>query len=469
MGNFYQKLLDWAIHPKLIKDPEIFRKAKFAADFSFLNIATALLYTSFYVYAGFIPGIISVSFGYLGVAIAFFILKKIGHLHLLAHWYAFTILYIISPIGFWDGGIQSVAFIHYCIGILGAFWIGNMKIGFLWTAIFMSIMIALGVFEYLGIQFPDWIIGQNQVIFVYLVSIGILGFVAQISAISEMGLQDLQSKLSKSKEQLVEKEKMASLGQLTAGIAHEINNPINFMNGNAIALQMDLKDLEPILAELLEWKKSPNSNKSLQKIKNHLSDVDLAFVLDEMNHITDGIQRGSKRIQNIVSSLKTFSHQSEEKFSLHQLNDLLNAALTILQNKINEHQIVIRKHYGDLPEISCMPARLNQVFMNLLDNAIDAIGMKGTITLSTSLDNDYAIISIHDTGVGIEEQDRPYLFDPFYTTKEIGKGTGLGLSISYGIIKEHGGRIEVFSKLNEGTEFRVKLPLKEAPATDNEI
>ncbi len=257
--------------------------------------------------------------------------------------------------------------------------------------------------------------------------------------------------------QLVQSEKMASLGQLTAGIAHEINNPINFVASNVQALRMDFEDMKPFFQKLSELN-GQNNDQWLRDFKSLKSDMDLEFLQTEIDQLISGIERGARRTQNIITGLRTFSRSVGEKFAEADIHEGIEATLTILNSKF-KHRIEIHKNYGDIPLINCQFEKLNQVFMNLISNAIDAIEGEGHIYITTKKEEDKLLISIRDSGDGMEATVQKKIFEPFYTTKEVGKGTGLGLAISYSIIKKHNGNIDVISEKGKGTEFIITLPI----------
>ena len=269
--------------------------------------------------------------------------------------------------------------------------------------------------------------------------------------------EDLLQHLEDAQDQLVQSEKMASLGQLTAGIAHEINNPINFVSSNLEALKLDFEDLNQLL---VLFPKLQDGSIDKTTLLNKAKDIDLDFLLEEMNALIEGMGRGATRTRDIVSSLKTFSRQGQEVFLPADIHEGIDAALMILSNQL-KHRIVVEKQYGNLPAIDCQIDKLNQVFVNLINNASDAINGEGKITIKTSQQDNWVEIKIKDTGSGMDEATQKHIFEPFYTTKEIGVGTGLGLYISYGIIEQHHGNIRVWSKLEEGTEFTILLPIKQ--------
>jgi two-component system, NtrC family, sensor kinase len=288
------------------------------------------------------------------------------------------------------------------------------------------------------------------------------GVIDRTKALS-VALQELQE----SQTQLIQTEKLSSLGQLVAGVAHEINNPINFIQGNVIHIDRYSQDLLNVIHAYQTH--YPNPPQALQDI---LEDLDLEFLQEDLVKLTSSMKMGTDRIQQIVLSLRNFSRLDESESQAVDLHEGIDSTLLILQHRLNirseRPKIEIVKAYDNLPLIECYPSPINQVFMNLLANAIDALDdntsqntSPDTIWISThQIDQDWVRIVIADNGAGIPEGVRSQMFDPFFTTKSIGKGTGLGLSISYKIVtKHHGGRITCDSIVGEGTKFVIEIPM----------
>jgi len=275
-------------------------------------------------------------------------------------------------------------------------------------------------------------------------------------------LNDLITKMKSMQEQMIISEKMASLGQLTAGIAHEINNPINFVSSNISPLKTDLKELKELCRKYKDLHNSENVTLDLKNIETFTKEIDPEFLYHEIETLTNGIEEGAERTKKIVMGLRIFSRMDEDEFKETDIHEGLESTLMLLQNKV-KNRIEVKKKYGDIPHIECIPGKINQVLMNVLNNASEAIRAKGVITISTSLDSKKkkVIISLKDNGTGMKEAVRRRIFEPFYTTKKIGQGTGLGLSISYGIIEEHHGSIEAKSEVGKGSEFIITLPVKQ--------
>lgn len=276
-------------------------------------------------------------------------------------------------------------------------------------------------------------------------------------------LDNLQVTLTNLKEaqaKLVSQEKMAGLGQLTAGIAHEINNPINFVSGNIKPLRRDIADVKEILEKYAEIKESSDLKELLEEIEELKEDIDLDYVLNELDDLINDIENGAQRTAEIVRELRDFSRLDEDNVKMADLEVGIDSTLKILKNKYKEKAEIV-KEYAEIPEIECFPGKINQVFMNILTNGIQAIPDKGTVTITTKDLGEEVSITIKDNGSGMTEETRKKIYDPFYTTKDVGEGTGLGMSISYGIIKDHNGRIELESELGVGTEFTIVLPKKQ--------
>lgn len=268
----------------------------------------------------------------------------------------------------------------------------------------------------------------------------------------------LLTELRETQTQLVQSEKMASLGQLTAGVAHEINNPINFVSANIKPLKEDLNDILECIGQyekVIEENKLENYFSELEKFKKN---KDIIFSMQEIQELLKGIEEGASRTTEIVKGLRNFSRLDQNIIKKANMNEGIESTLTLLHS-VYKDRIEIEKDLGEIQEVECLPGQINQVLMNILSNAIQAIHDKGEIFIKTWEEEPMVKISIKDTGSGMSEVTKQKIFDPFFTTKEVGKGTGLGLSISYGIIEKHKGKIEVISEPGKGTEFIISLPI----------
>lgn len=269
--------------------------------------------------------------------------------------------------------------------------------------------------------------------------------------------------LQRTQLQMVQSEKMSALGQTVAGIAHEINNPVNFIHGNISHLEQYTRDLLRIIQAYQQH--YPNPPQSLQDL---ITDIDLDFLTEDVQKLLQSARIGTERITEIVLSLRNFSRLDEAELKLVDIHEGIDSTLVILRHRLkatpHRPEIAVIRDYGELPLIDCYPGQLNQVFMNLLSNAIDALEEhdipQKTIRIWTEFLGDTIAIHIADNGIGISEAACRRIFNPFFTTKPIGKGTGLGLSISYQIVTEkHGGKLYCHSQPGAGTEFVIELPL----------
>ena len=270
---------------------------------------------------------------------------------------------------------------------------------------------------------------------------------------------ELYENLQLAQSQLIQSEKMASLGMLTAGIAHEINNPINYINVSSEALQLDFEDLQKFLNAFIKLEKSDNHTYEVQELIDQAKSLDVPFLSKEIGEMVFGIKDGVGRVSEIINGLRTFTHHSAGNFEKEDLQENLDAALALLKSKIDQKNLKIAKALQPIPNINCHGARINQVFVNIFDNAIEAMDNGGTIEIKCQKQHENIIIEIKDNGIGMDAQTVKRIFDPFYTTKDIGKGTGLGMAISYGIIKDHNGEITVQSEIGKGTLVRIDLPI----------
>ncbi len=260
--------------------------------------------------------------------------------------------------------------------------------------------------------------------------------------------------------QLLQSEKLAAIGQLAAGIAHEINNPIGFVSSNMTTLgdyMADLFEMMDACAVLVDSDAIPTD--TLERLRTLKKQKDLDFLRLDIPQLITESREGLARVKRIIQDLKSFSHVDENTWEWSDLHHNLDSTLNIIRNELKYH-CSVHKHYADLPQIYCLPSQLSQVFMNLLINAAHAIKVKGDIDISTGQIGEEVWVEITDSGEGIPTDKLNRIFEPFFTTKPVGKGTGLGLSISQNIVKKHQGRIEVQSQMGEGTTFRVILPIQ---------
>lgn len=274
-------------------------------------------------------------------------------------------------------------------------------------------------------------------------------------------LSDLRS----AQAQLVDAEKMASLGQMTAGIAHELNNPINFVSSNIDPLRRDLEDIFSILeAYQNTHEDGASTQESLEAARKMSADLELDYLKTEIDQLLKGISDGASRTAEIVKGLRIFSRLDEDALKKADINECLRSTLVILKSAIKSDAPVEVNLEENLPEIMCYPGKLNQVFMNIIVNALQATAATGKpynerlVKVQSKVENSEVIVRISDNGVGMPEKVKMRIFDPFFTTKNVGQGTGLGLSIVLGIINDHNGTVEVESREGEGTDFIITLP-----------
>ena len=277
-------------------------------------------------------------------------------------------------------------------------------------------------------------------------------------------LTELVETMKRIQEQLVHSEKMASLGQLVAGIAHEINNPVNFISSNITPLHNYINDIKTLIA----WYEqadgfSPDDREKIEQLKD---EIDFEFLIDDLDDLILDVGTGASRIKRIVQDLRNFSRLDEAELKTIHLHESLDTTLNLLGH-LYENRITVHRQYGDIPPVECYAGQLNQVFMNIMANAAQACHQRGNVWITTRRDDSHIIISIRDDGKGIKEDVLPKIFDPFFTTKDVGEGTGLGLSISYGIIEKHHGDITVTSTVGEGTEFTITIPQKLSELTSS--
>ncbi len=261
-------------------------------------------------------------------------------------------------------------------------------------------------------------------------------------------------------EQLRQSDKLASIGQLAAGVAHEINNPMGYVSSNINSLGRYLQGLFTLLDAYMKAEPALADAAALERINALKQELDIGYLREDICALLGESGEGIKRVKQIVQDLKDFSRQEQADWQLADLHQGLESTLNIVHNELKYKADVVRE-YGELPEVECVPSQLNQVFMNLLVNAAHAMERQGIITVRTGQEQDHVWVEVEDNGSGIAPEHLKRIFEPFFTTKPVGKGTGLGLSLSYGIVQKHGGRIEVDSEPGRGTRFRVWLPIRQ--------
>ena len=301
-----------------------------------------------------------------------------------------------------------------------------------------------------------WVaVGMNA----YDAAAGSRGIVLELQDVSDW--RRSEDELTWVQTHLLQNEKMASIGQLAAGVAHEINNPLGYVYSNLGTLKNYVRDLLHIAASFEQAAQAGSANDVLRDAWHEVSEkIDVPYLRDDVVALVSESQQGIERVKKIVQDLKEFSHPDAQE--LREQADLhagLDSTLNIVQNEI-KYKARIEKDYGELPLVECVLSQINQVFMNILINAGQAISDNGVIRIASGVDGDHVWVDISDTGGGIAPENLKRIFDPFFTTKPVGVGTGLGLSLSYSIMQKHHGRIEVESTVGEGTRFRLRLPIK---------
>jgi two-component system, NtrC family, sensor kinase len=282
-------------------------------------------------------------------------------------------------------------------------------------------------------------------------------------------LKNTLKRLEETQAHMIQSEKMASIGQLAAGVAHEINNPTGFVSSNLKTLLDYQKDITELIDKYHAFAENIQNNGNLeslsmmiretvQEIKAFEDDIDIQYIMEDITDLIGDCREGTDRIKKIVLDLKDFAHPGEDKIQTLDINSGLESTLNVVNNEI-KYKATVKKDFGSIPAIKGYPQQLNQVFMNILVNAAQAIEKKGEIEIRTSHVEDQVEIQISDSGSGIAEENLQKIFDPFFTTKDVGKGTGLGMNIAYNIIKKHHGNIAVDSHVGKGTTFTIRLPV----------
>jgi signal transduction histidine kinase len=283
-------------------------------------------------------------------------------------------------------------------------------------------------------------------------------------------IQNTLDELQSAQQQLVQSEKLASIGQLTAGIAHELNNPINFVASSAQSLRRDFEDLSQVINKLKGIDPlDPKLNQKMVQLKEIFGSLDIEFTQREIEELLNGIEDGTKRTSEIVKGLRIFSRMDGDNFTMAQINELIESTLIVLRSNLKDYAVVESDMGVDLPLVSCQPGRLNQVFMNIITNASQSMEESGLaleerkVQIASrkvdSIGQSWIEVRVKDQGVGMSEAVKAQIFDPFFTTKAVGEGTGLGLSIVMGILSDHNAEVEVETEEGVGTEFIIRFPL----------
>jgi two-component system, NtrC family, sensor kinase len=291
----------------------------------------------------------------------------------------------------------------------------------------------------------------------------------QLAESLEIEVQKKTQEIKAAHAQLMQQEKMASIGHLAAGVAHEINNPMGFISSNLNTLndyEVEIRSLieqygsflSSVKDVLVTGNHQPDTLKRLEHITKFETDIDIGFILQDITNLIKESLEGAERIKRIIIDLKGFAHPGEDDLEFSDINKNFDSTLNVVWNEL-KYKANITKDYGDLPLVKCYPQQINQVFMNILVNAAQAIDEMGEIRITTRSEGEQVRITISDNGSGMPEENLSKIFDPFFTTKEVGKGTGLGLNIAYNLIKKHHGTIDVESTLGKGTTFSIRIPV----------
>jgi two-component system, NtrC family, sensor kinase len=279
-------------------------------------------------------------------------------------------------------------------------------------------------------------------------------------------LRESKEKLQHAQAHLVHNEKMASLGHLAAGVAHELNNPAGFIFGNMEILKECAAGLERLLKFYEKASLPPDEAAQVGLIKD---EIDYENTLDDLCSIISDCHDGAERIRDVVQNLRTFSRLDEADFKKVDIHEGIDATIRLLSRYYTSGRVELQRDYGELPPVDCYAGQLNQVWMNLLANAAQAVGEGGRVRVSTWREGQAAVVRVSDTGCGIPHERLKNIFDPFFTTKPVGEGTGLGLSVTHSIVERHGGHIEVESLPGQGTTFTVTIPIDASPPDGEQL
>lgn len=275
-----------------------------------------------------------------------------------------------------------------------------------------------------------------------------------------------RARLEEVQRQLLQADRLSTIGQLAAGVAHEINNPIGYVQSNLVTLTDYVNSMFLLISAQDSALRQVRTEAPalFAQADNIRQQIDFDFLAKDLPTLLAESQEGISRVRKIIQDLREFSRAGHlESWTLADLHAGIDSTLNIVWNDL-KYKVELVKHYGDIPPVECLPSQLNQVFMNILVNAGHAIEQRGQITVATHMQGDFVYVEISDTGKGIAPENLARVFEPFFTTKAVGKGTGLGLSISYGIVRKHGGEIDVRSEVGQGTMFVIKLPIRQQRA-----
>ncbi len=467
-----KQLLNFFIPVRKNHDEEIYRRDKIAVTIVFFGIIYCILNMTVSAIAGFYFNLFSFIPLLFIVASALFIFRRTGNIILCVNLIAVAADGRLVPSIYLLGGIYSVALSLLLITPIVVLLLLGSRAGILWMGINMIIVLGFFLLSVFHVSVPVNAADSAHALLNLFLVIALLFMMIMTVRTFErttkrarkelaeknVALNHSLSELKKAEAQLIQSEKMASLGLLTAGVAHEINNPINFVSASISPLKRNIDEIMQLLEEYASLNKN-NFSTRLDEILKRRDEIDLNYTVEEIKSLIKGIDDGSKRTAEIVQGLRTFSSINQEEMKQVNVNEEVESVLALFQTKLEKSNIELVKSFAEIQEIESFPIQLHQALINLILNGIESMNENGKLFVSTSVENNHAIISIRDTGKGITPQVKQKIFDPFFTTKDVGKGIGLGLSIVYRIIENHGGKIEVESETGKGTEFKIILPV----------
>ena len=416
-----------------------------------------IIFLSLTIHIDYLYGIIAATIGIVSAFVSAFLLRYNTNELINTQFGLISFFLPVLIAGIGAGGIGSIFSLPF-IWLIWVAYIYGIKSGRIWTAILIACCIFFLIIELTGNRIPlsfheddlRWF-GIGYALLCFLIA-------SSIFANNRTNEARLIAKLEESQSLILKQQRLASLGQLAAGIAHEINNPLNSIAGNAKALEYDLEDLRPLLEKL----KNPINVEADLDDMGRLTlakEIDLHFISSEMNTLLSSIQSGTHRIGNIVKGLRSFISSGNESLTECDMIQLTDEVCSIMANEARLNQVLIDNQLDKIPPILGHRGKILEVLIHVIRNAIDAIDDGGTIFINEEIVGDQLHISIQDTGRGISEENLSRIFEPFFSTKEIGSGTGLGLYVSYHIMKEHSGEIVVSSEESKGTKVTLRFPM----------
>lgn len=466
---------------RLRKRPGQWLVSRLLVQFIFLALSASLLHAVLY-YIAASKILLSISFGVIAIFFALmFSFRIVSRVRYITYVLIATLFIAYTAQITLTGGIESPVIPQMIIIPMLALVYGVWKDLYILIFLYGMVILIFSVLSFFNVILPYEIPENYMGIFSLLNAL--FPFVAFISFIplfrrnvvrSNQELKVAYNKVRSTSKRLLESEKLASIGQLTAGIAHEINNPVNFTLGSAQRLKADIQDFidyENKRSRLLKKaegalksREIKDENKVLEGILNKNRDlqhqVQYDDLMSELNDLIDSVENGAARTAEIVKGLRTFSRMDDREFKLVNILDNIESTLILLRNEFKD-RIVVKKKFDDLPLIECNPSKINQVLLNVINNAIHAIDGEGIINIfvTYNVGLQQVTIKVEDSGAGIPKSIESEVFNPFFTTKEVGRGTGLGLSVCKSIVEEHHGKLFFRSLPAVGTTFFIELPI----------